>query len=706
MHKTEKNKNHVPAHSGGMVVYMIDIALQELNKYYGSNHVLKGISFEVMRGEKVGLIGKNGSGKTTLFKILAGIEGYESGSVMKASGMRIEVLDQIPVFEPGYTVENVLQSAFGELFAISEEMRALEEEIRDLHENPAGNSEIHVAEDMERLLARYGKLQTQYESEGGYDFESNIDKVCNGMKISRETRNRLFENLSGGEQTSVNLARILLRDADILLLDEPTNHLDIGAIQWTEEFLKDYAGTAVIISHDRCFLDHVVNRIIELDDNGLSFYEGNYSYYVEEKKRRFDLQRERYEQQQRKIGQLEAAAKRMHEWAKMADNKAMHRRAFSMEKRIEHIERVVKPAEPGKISAEFKESGFSSEDMVAFINVGKSYDRKTLFSNVNLVINKNDRIALIGENGCGKTTLIKLITGDEIADQGGVRVGNSVKTAYLPQVIEFEDSEATVLETIRYALETNEEKARRILAAFHFTGKDVLKKAGTLSGGEKSRLKLCILMQSDINLLILDEPTNHLDIPSREWIEEAVSQFEGTVLFISHDRYFINKFAERIWEMDDGRIYDFDGSFQEYCTWKQEFAGAADAGGTAGTANEAGPAGHACPALTGKCPARVNSVSESKDRAQENDTEKKYRENRAAARSMNSAQKQQEKRQNEIREIEIDITQTESHLKEVTEAMESAGSDFEKLDAIYKEKLELERNLEMLYSKWSELEHV
>ena len=545
---------------------MIDVAVQDLNKYYGSNHVLKGISFEIFKGEKVGLIGKNGCGKTTLFKVASGIEGYESGSVIRAQGKKIEVLEQIPVYDEGYTVEQVLNSAFSELFEKSEEMRSLEEQIQrcdtGLHTNEVGNTGI------DKLLSRYGRLQTEYEALGGYETESRIDKVCNGMKISQAMRGQLFDKLSGGEKTRVNLARILLRGADILLLDEPTNHLDLGSLRWVEEYLKSYAGTVVVISHDRCFLDNVVTRIIEVVDGKPEFYEGSYSYYAEEKKRRFELRSELYEQQQRKIGQLEAAAKRMHEWAKNADNPAMHKRAFAIEKRIEHMDRVEKPNETRRMSAEFRESGFSGEETAVFSDVAKAYGARRLFHSVNLRILRNDRIALIGDNGCGKSTLIKLLTGDEAPDKGIVRIGSSIKMAYVPQHIEFNDPEATVLEMIRYALETNEEKARSILAAFHFRGKDILKKVGSLSGGEKSRLKVCILMQGDVNFLVLDEPTNHLDIPSREWIEEAVSQFGGTILFISHDRYFINKFGDRIWELEDGCITDYQGTYEEYCDWK------------------------------------------------------------------------------------------------------------------------------------------
>jgi len=629
-----------------MEVSMIDIAVQDLNKYYGSNHVIKGISFEIFKGEKVGLLGKNGSGKTTLFKILSGTEEYEGGKVAKATGKKIEVLEQIPFYRDEYTVEDVLYTAFDEISSIFEQMRQLEVLIK------SNNTD-------DKLLNRYGKLQTEYEALGGYNIDSKIDRICSGMKIINEMRSKLFSNLSGGEKTRVNLARILLTSSDILLLDEPTNHLDMESIKWIEEFIRSFTGTVVAISHDRCFLDNIVNRILEIEDGKLNFYEGNYSFYVEEKQKRFCIQSENYEQQQRKIVQLEVAAKRMHEWARNADNPAMHKRAFSIEKRIERIERIDRPIVVKKITAEFKESNFSSNDIVTFKDISKAYGEKQLFDMVNLKIQRNDRIAIVGDNGCGKSTLIKLLSGDEIPAKGEIITANSIKMAYLPQIIEFKNIEATVLDTIRYELESNEEKARSILAAFHFKGQDVLKKTGMLSGGEKSRLQMCILMQSESNFLVLDEPTNHLDIASREWIEEAVSQFSGTIMFTSHDRYFINKFATRIWEIKEGAINDFYGTFTEYCQWKQEF-------------------------LHGK----INSTKGIALKTKTN--------------NFNRGQVKEDTKVMKNADIESQIIEAENRLKSIYIEMDMTASDFSKLNLLYEEKVSTEKEIDLLYSKWSE----
>lgn len=628
---------------------MIDISVHELNKYYGANHVIKGISFEIYSGEKVGLLGKNGSGKTTVFKILADMENYESGAVSKANGKKIEMLAQIPDFGENDTTEDILYSSFKEITDVYKEMKKIE----------GGACEDSDA------LKRYGRLMDEYERLGGYDMEVKIEKICNGMNIDERMRGTLFSSLSGGEKTRVNLARILLRDCDILLLDEPTNHLDLTSLNWIESFLKEFFGTVIVISHDRAFLDNVVDRIIEIEDGKLNFYQGNYTYYVEEKERRFLSQTEMYEQQQKKIRQLEAAAKRMHEWARIADNKAMHRRAFSIEKRIERMDKVEKPRESKKINEDFGDSGFSGKEIVTFSNVGKSYESKTVADNLNLKIFRGDSIALIGENGCGKSTLIKMITGEELCDSGEIKVGDSTRIAYMPQIVQFENNNATVLETLRYVTESGEEKARNILAGFHFKNKDVFKKVGTLSGGEKSRLKLCLLMQTDLNFLILDEPTNHLDIQSREWIEDAVFDFDGTILFVSHDRYFLNKFTSKVWSMENGSITESHGGFDEY----------------------------------------VQHITNSKKKEKSVNMNMKKK---SDANSQQKHQKPKEKTKSDasskrLGELEIMIAEAEEKIKLIDAEIETTGSDYIKASELIEEKDKLQQNLDLIYSEWMEL---
>lgn len=526
---------------------MIDIAVNNLHKYYGSNHVLSGITFEVYSGERVGLLGKNGSGKTTLFKVITGEEPYESGTVSKASRKKVEILSQIPVFEPNKTVEDILRSSFEETSHILRELQALEAHL----DAP--------------LLNRYGQLLEAYERLGGYETEVQLDKVCSGMNIDETIRKSYFHLLSGGEKTRINLARILLRNCDILLLDEPTNHLDLSSLEWLEKFLLDFPGTVIAISHDRVFLDNVITRIIEIDGGKVNFYSGNYSFYMEEREQRFLTQSEQYKQQQRKIDQLEAAIKQQRVWMQINPaSTGLAKRALAMEKRIEQMDKVQKPITDRKLTAEFSGGGYASKEIILFDSVYKSYGTKEILSNLNFQLCRNDRIALVGANGCGKTTLIKMILNEEPCDSGTIKISTNSKPAYMSQMITFPDHNATVLDALRCESAISEQKARSILAGFHFKATDVNKKVSTLSGGEKSRLKLCLMMHNDTNLLLLDEPTNHLDIASREWLENALTDFKGTMLFVSHDRYFLNKFASKIWSIQDGVITEYNCGFEEY----------------------------------------------------------------------------------------------------------------------------------------------
>lgn len=526
---------------------MIDIALNDVNKYYGLNHVLKGITFEVNSGERIGLLGKNGSGKTTLFKIITGEEEHDGGSVFKASKKKVEMLAQIPFFDKNDTVDDILRSAFAQIAGVYGEMKKIEGRVEP------------------EILTRYGRLMDEYERLGGYEMEVRIDKICEGMNIEKNLRERLFQQLSGGEKARVNLARILLQECDVLLLDEPTNHLDLVSLEWLEKFLLDFPGTVVTISHDRVFLDRVVTRIIEIESGKANYYSGNYSFYVEERERRFLSQEEQYKQQKRKIDQLEAAIKRQRVWAAInPSNTGLAKRALAMEKRIEQMDKIERPKKERKMTSEFDKGGYAAKEIVLFDAVHKSYGSKILFSDLCLKIRRNDRIALIGENGCGKTTLMKIVMGEEVPQWGKVKVSSNVTCGYLPQSIDFGENHLTVLETFCTQTGNIEEKARCILARFKFMASDVMKKVGNLSGGEKSRLKLCLMMQDRINFLILDEPTNHLDIASREWIENVLYDFEGTMLFVSHDRFFLSEFADKVWSMKDGTITEYNCGFEEY----------------------------------------------------------------------------------------------------------------------------------------------
>lgn len=621
---------------------MIDISVSKLNKFYGEHHVLRDLSFTIERGERVGLLGDNGSGKTTLFKILSGELDYDSGEVLIPSDRKIAVVSQIPDYPSDYTVSDVLLSSFSHLEEISKKLRELERT-------------MEVYSDAE-ILSRYDSLSSRFEQMGGYTVETEINKTCNGLGIPDSMRARLFSTLSGGEKTRIMIACALLRDPDILLLDEPTNHLDIDAVEWLEGYLPTFRGTVFIISHDRYFIDKCITRVIELSDGEAEFYSGNYSFYVKEREARFEEQLKRYKAEQAAIAKLEFTAERMHGWG--MGNKKLQVRAFAIEKRIERMRKTEKPKEyKNTIHAEFSSADFFGDNVLKINDLCKSFDEKTLFDSLSLTMRNGDRIALIGDNGSGKTTLLDIISRNSSPDRGTVTYNPSVKSAMLPQIISFANEERSILDTMLYDLNVSTQTARNRLASFLFFGDEVFDSVKTLSGGERSRLKLCEIMAGDINLLILDEPTNHLDITSREWIEEAVEEYTGALLFVSHDRFFINKFANRIWELRDGVINDFVGTFDEFRREKQLLA-------------------------LRKEPSPVKKVTEKKEKP------------KAPNKKLNDKK---------IREVEREIAKIEERLSEIEAEIEASASDFEALSKLFEEKEELEAVLEEKMLLWENL---
>ena len=542
---------------------MVEVSVNELVKSFelGKN-ILDGLSFTVNTGERVGILGHNGCGKTTLFRILVGELDRDEGQVAIAQGHRIGLISQIPVYPEDWTTEDVLKDAHRRLTAMSERL----DELTLLMEEDTSPA----------LLREYDRLSDDFRRLGGYNMEVDRNRVANGLQIPPEQRRQLFSSLSGGEKTRVNLARLILEDTDILLLDEPTNHLDLRATEWLEEYLLHFKGTVLAISHDRYFLDKVVQRCIEISDGKAELYSGNYSFYVQERQRRFEEKLKQYEKDQAKIEQLTRAAEQMHLWAFMGNDK-LHKRAFSMEKRIEKLSRSEKPKEQKKLSARFKERAFAGDEVLVADSLKKGFGDRVLFSDLSFIVEGQERIAVIGDNGSGKSTLVKLITGEESPDAGWISLGPSVRSACLPQIVRFQDDSRTAYDTMLWECRCTPQEARDRLAAFGFRGEDVFKPVSTLSGGERSRLKLCMLMGGDINFLILDEPTNHLDIISREWMEDALSEYGETLLFVSHDRYFIEKFATRIWAFENGVLTDYRGGYAAYVAWKEHQAVVASA---------------------------------------------------------------------------------------------------------------------------------
>ena len=623
---------------------MVDIRVSGLVKSFDlEKRILDGLSFQVDSGERVGLLGRNGAGKTTVFRMLTGELEPDEGEVQIAAGRRVGLISQIPVYPEGYTVEDVLQTAFARMFRMKDEMDALALRMEQ------GDSGADT-------LRRYGELNAKFEGLGGWDTETAVNKVANGLSIPREMRQREFACLSGGEKTRVNLGRLILEDTDILLLDEPTNHLDLQATEWLEGYLRRFRGTVLTISHDRYFLDRTVTRIIEIQDGKAEFYSGNYSFYAIEKERRYQERMKQYLKEQAKIAQLEKAAEQMHLWAFMG-NDALHKRAFSMEKRIERMRTTEKPTKARRLEARFQSREFKGDEVLQIKGVSKAFGEKRLFEDVYLRCEGGERIALLGENGTGKTTLLNMLTGSERPDSGVIRLGPAVKAAYLPQVIHFEHPERSILDTMLYELDITPQSARNRLAAF--TGEDVFKSVSVLSGGELSRLRLCMLMDESINLLILDEPTNHLDIDSREWLEQAVEAFDGTLLFVSHDRYFINRFATRVWELAGGVITDYPMGFAQYRQAKEEERAAAAAA------------------------VQVQSAAPKKNGSRGN-------------RAQQAAKKQLTICETAIARLEADSARLEAEMAE-------NACDAEKLNALYQEQQDVQKRLEQEMERWEEL---
>ena len=526
---------------------MAEISVQELHKYFGEHHVLKGLSFDLQLGERASIVGPNGCGKSTLLKILAGLEDYDKGVVVINKGARLGLLEQLPVYDPDTTVKEVLWQAFAYLEGMAEEMRRME---------------ALMADGQAVDLNRYSRLQTAFEDGGGYDLQVAYDRMTGGLKIDPAMQARPFMSLSGGEKTRVNLARLMLSGTDLLLLDEPTNHLDMDSIEWLESYLKSFRGTVLIVSHDRYFLDNVTTRTLELREGEIINWPGNYSYFTEKRDelaRQLEAAKKR---QDKEIARLEKAVGNLHLWAFMG-NDALHKRAFSMQKRIDRMERIQTIRQQRKMKNQFNLAAQSGEDVFAIENLSVGFDRP-LVQDFTSMVYRGERIAILGPNGAGKTTLLTTLLHLQTPLAGRIYDGVGVQPGYLPQNVHFDHPERNLVDTLLYETNCSTQEARDRLASFNFKGEEVFKTVSVLSGGEKTRLKLCLFMYQKINTLFLDEPTNHLDILSREWVEDAIDDFSETMIFVSHDRYFIDRFATRIWQVQDGKIIDFLGGYKEF----------------------------------------------------------------------------------------------------------------------------------------------
>lgn len=643
---------------------MIELSVQNLTKYYGANKIFQNVSFEIKTGDRVALIGQNGCGKTTIMKMIMGVEDYQEGNINLRKGARLGYLDQIPEYEEGITTLEVLQSAFDDINQIRRKMKHLEEQFQVLKDSA-----------LEKAIDSYGKLTEQYELSGGYEIDTKINRITEGLQINDTMKNMSFHLLSGGEKTRVILAKILLEEPDIMLLDEPTNHLDLSSIEWLEGFLKEYQGAVFIISHDRYFLDSIANMIYELEFDHISVYHGNYSYYVLEKERRFLLEFKNYQNQQKKIAQMEEQIKRYRIWGQMRDSEKMFKRAKELEKRLEKIEVLDRPIlEKRKMRLNQNDINRTGKIVLEIQNLSKAFDEKPLLECVDISIFYQDHACILGKNGSGKSTLLKMILGELEPDQGVIKYGSQLKIGYLPQHVIFEDEDLTLLEHFSRAHDITTGEARSQLAKVLFFQEDVHKKIKHLSGGEKSRLRLCSLTFQRVNFMILDEPTNHLDITSREVLEDTLSEFEGTILFVSHDRYFINKIADKIMEIEDKTIKAYPG---DYTYYQEEHQKEILRKGTA-----------------------ENQENEKKGNTKINNRQINNKQISNKAKEQPIVKVNYRKK---LAEIEGKIEKMELQMKSLEEEMNSYNSDAEQLREIFEKKELVEKELEQAYEEWEQL---
>ncbi len=537
---------------------MIDISIANIKKNYGFKNVLDGFTLDIKSGEKIGLIGQNGCGKTTLFRLITQEEGLDDGSISIRKGANVRLVSQMPpIVDDECTVEEILTRDFKDVFDIEMRMKELEEKM------PTTSPK-----ELDSILERYGKLQNRFINLDGYNTDFKVKDLCNKFRISETMLSRKFNTLSGGEKTIVNLASIMLSNPDILLLDEPTNNLDINTLEWVETYLKNYTGTIILCSHDRYFLDKVVSKIVLIERGKSEIFFGNYTYYLEENERRTLAEFEQYKDQQKMIEAMKRKIKQLQEFGKLAypGGESFFKRAASIQKRLDKIELLDKPETVKEIPLNFQMTNRSGKQVLMIHNLDLTVADKYLLNQVSFDIVFKDRTCLMGKNGSGKSSLIKYIMHlyENNQSDNCVKIGSNVLIGYIPQTITFKDDKVTILDIARESYCGSETHLRASLAKFMFNGENVFKRVGTLSGGEKVRLKLFELMQKNVNLLIMDEPTNHIDITTQEVLEEALKEYPGTILFISHDRYFINKIAKKILYIEDKKIKEYLGNYDDY----------------------------------------------------------------------------------------------------------------------------------------------
>ena len=635
------------------------LSVQNVSKSFGTDEILKNVSFHIEDHEKAAVVGINGAGKSTLLKIIVGELTPDTGEVITAKGKSLGYLAQHQDLEGDRTIEEELLSVKSDVIAMEKKIRAMEKQMHHVE-----------GAELEKLLEDYNRMHHQFELEGGYSYRSEVYGVLNGLGFSQEDYQKKISQLSGGQKTRVALGRLLVTKPDIILLDEPTNHLDMNSITWLETFLMNYKGAVVIVSHDRYFLDRVVTKVIEVSLHQAQVYEGNYSEYAVKKEKVREAQLKAYYNQQREIKHQEEVITKL----KSFNREKSIKRAESREKMLDKMQRLDKPAEINDQMRLTLEPRFiSGNDVLTVEELSKTFSGQTLFQNISFEIKRGERVALIGNNGTGKTTLLKILNQVIPADSGKFTLGSKVQIGYYDQEHHVLHMEKTVFQEISDTYPTlTETQIRNMLAAFLFTGDDVFKVISSLSGGERGRVSLAKLMLSEANFLILDEPTNHLDIASKEILEEALVSYTGTVLYVSHDRYFINQTATRIMELTNQAVVNYIGDYDYYLEKKEELTSTYAPGSTSPEA-----------------PAEEKAVSE----------------NKLSWQQMKEEQAKKRKREAELKKVEARIEELETRDSEIDETMvlPDVCTNVAECTKLSREKAAIAEELEELYEKWEEL---
>ena len=639
--------------------------LSNITKSYGGDEILRGVSFQINPGDKAGLVGRNGSGKTTIFRLLTGTESPDSGDIVKSGGLRLGLLDQHVDFQLGETVHTAALSAFKEIHDIEAAMRELEKRMETDHS--------------EATLGKYAELQEKFELADGFSYAARAEAILLGLGFGPESWTHDAGTLSGGQKNRLGMARLLLSNADVLLLDEPTNHLDVNAVEWLENFLREYDKTYVVISHDRYFLDRTTNRVIELDRGVAVTYKGNYSKYLLERELRREQQQREYENQQQMINKTREFIRRNLEGQKTKQAKSRR----NMLERMERIEAVKSEVSGGNFK--LKKVERTGNNVLTSEDLAIGYGQKTLASGINIVLHRGEVLGIIGGNGTGKTTLLRTLLG-EIRELGGKLIwGTKTNIGYYSQTLsDLHDGNDVISELRRVAPMVESGELRSFLARFLFFGDDIEKKVRDLSGGEKGRLSLAKLIYSQKNVLVLDEPTNHLDIPAREALEAALDEYPGTIVVVSHDRFFLDRLVTQILSFEpDGRVLDYNGNYTEFHDWREKTDGE--------TARRRDTA-------TGTQASRLQTLPSPTQ------TEAQKAETRAAVSVRKRSKNEVNKLQSRIVEIEMIIPQLEKDAADLTTQMSrpDIAADFARLSSLAEKHHEIETRIQKLYTEWQE----